>query len=106
MSIVDQIRGENLAAWELDGETVEVTISGTGSTTFERKDGSKEEKGVLYFKEYGTRGLVLNPTNIRELVNAYGTKEEAWTGKELKLFAVPTTKPDGTPTQGLRIRAR
>lgn len=47
--------------------------------------GGDDRKPVLYF-EKAVKGLVLNKTNAKVIVSAYGDNTDGWEGKELILF--------------------
>lgn len=68
------------------------------------QDGRKMSGYALMFagKE---RGLVLNATNRKAMVAAYGAKVVAWKGKEIMLFVQDGVKsPKGGTCKGLRIK--
>ena len=43
----------------------------------------KGTKGVLFLDVYGERGLVLNQTNLKTLMAAFGRKSENWVGQDV-----------------------
>lgn len=48
-----------------------------------------EEKPILFFEGKG-KGLVLNRTNAGTIEEAYGDETDAWSGKEIEIFATTT----------------
>ena len=62
----------------------------------------KEQKPVLYF-EKGPKGLVLNKTNAKTIVKAYGDDTTGWPGKLIEIY--PTRVPFGDEeVDAIRIR--
>lgn len=98
MRISEAFPGKYLKAAHLRGQTVTVTMS---HVEMERIRDSTEL--VLYFigKELG---LVLNKTNRNTLSLTFGDETDLWRGHQIELYGVMTTRPDGTPIPGLRVR--
>jgi len=62
----------------------------------------KEKKPVLYF-EKGPKGLVLNKTNAKTIVKAYGDDTTGWTGELIEIY--PTRVPFGDEeVDAIRVR--
>lgn len=101
MEQFDQSR--HLKAKDLKGREIAVAISEVTSDEFDSRDGGKERLGVVFFKG-GVKGLVLNKTNVRYLIDQFGQDSDDWLGKEVVLYSVSTQKPDGSPVQGVRVR--
>ena len=81
--------------------TIEKVVSFKGEPM---QDGRKADGYGLRFvgKE---RGMVLNATNRKALVLAYGVKVAAWAGKTIILHAVDGVRsPKGGTCMGIRIK--
>ena len=63
-----------------------------------------KDKSIVYFLER-EKGMVLNSTNLTALENIFGEDSGLALGKTVVLFLVDTTKKDGTPCKGMRLRA-
>lgn len=87
-----------LRAADLRGQEAHVTIRGCAMENL----GDNESKPVLYFNE-SQKGLVVNKTNSNTMVRLYGDDTDAWTGKQLILFAMPV-EMKGEMVEGLRVR--
>ena len=61
-----------------------------------------EEKLVVYFEEED-RGLVLNRTNARRLVDAFGDDADEWVGKRVVLYTEPVDF-NGKTTDAIRLK--
>src|SRR4029077_6541391 len=73
MMMSDFLKG-CLKAEELEpGSSAKARITAVDSREFE--DGTK---GVLFLDVYGERGLVLNQTNLKTLMAAFGRNSENW----------------------------
>lgn len=65
----------------------------------------KDRKGILYFEKVD-KPLVLNKTNIANLIDMMGTAEsDQWVGKQVEIFTDPTVMYAGVRTPALRLRA-
>jgi len=81
--------------------TIEKVVQFTGETM---QDGRKADGYGLRFAGV-KRGLVLNATNRKTLVAAYGVKVGAWSGKKIVLHVVDGVRsPKGGTCQGIRIK--
>lgn len=75
----------DLKAADFEGKNLKVKISEVEARTYPARDGKPEEtKGVLRF-EGKEKGLVLNKTNTKNLINAYGNESNDWVGHEVGL---------------------
>lgn len=104
------LRGELLhpsdfvAAVELKGRDVTVTITKVEKESLKMKGGISEVKPVLSFKE-SPRKLVLNRTNADSIAHLYGTEAEDWVGKRIIIY--PTTTQCGRENVDcIRVRER
>ena len=78
-----------------------LTIRGVVEEELE-SDRGKETKPVLYFTT-SEKGMVLNKTNIREIVKITGTPEtEQWAGQKVTVYA-KEIKAFGKKVNALRI---
>jgi len=94
---IDDFTSNWLKPADLEGQPV-VTIAKVERQTF--TDGGQGI--VLTFKEMN-KPMTVNRTNGKQLVKAFGDESDNWIGKQVELFTVKTQKPDGTPTDGIRI---
>jgi hypothetical protein len=63
-----------------------------------------ERKPIVYFKETGEKGLVLNKTNAGAISKALGSDDyTTWTGKRISIAATDVEYA-GKVTLGLRVR--
>lgn len=93
-----------VAAHELGGKDVTVTIVRATGGTVEGEKGRKARKGILYFKG-AKKPLVLNKTNGKTIAAMYGNHVEEWVGKRITLFPTTTTR-DGETVECIRVRPR
>lgn len=63
-----------------------VTIREVG---FSEVGEEKATKGVIYFAEF-TRGMVLNRTNLRRIIDQLGNETDTWKGRQITLYASET----------------
>lgn len=96
---------EYVAAAELKGRDVTLTIARVQVDELQRKGSSaKERKPIIYFTETKKK-LVLNKTNAKTIAALYGGEVSAWAGKRITLF--PTTDKFGRETVDcIRIRPK
>ena len=100
MKIGEAFQGKYLRAQDILGKRVPVVIS---HVEIERVGDKKESKPVVYFKGKEL-GLVLNKGNATAIWGINGSDDmDDWAGTKITLYTAATTKPDGTPTMGLRV---
>jgi hypothetical protein len=63
----------------------------------------QDSKPILFLEEYD-RGIVLNKTNAKAIVKAYGDDETTWPGKKLILFT-ELVRFKGEETNAIRMTA-
>ena len=85
MKATDLCPSPHIEASELDGDTP-VTIAKVG---FSEVGEEKVEKGVVFFEEF-TRGMVLNRTNLKRIIDHHGNDTDAWVGKKITLYPSET----------------
>lgn len=116
-----------LGHWDLmhDGKamTVRLVIEKGCEELVEMGEGRKGKKWVLYFRTYRNprtgrtrqvKPMILNATNLQAIATWYGTKTEAWDGKEIivtvgEAKAPPKWKPvygDRMPSLAVRGKPR
>jgi hypothetical protein len=96
----EAFQGKYLKAQDILGKRIQVTIS---HVEMERVGSEKELKPVAYFVGKD-KGVVLNKGNASVIWGVNGSEEmDEWGGTKITLYTSPTTKPDGTPTMGLRV---
>lgn len=101
MNIDSAFPSQYLKASDLKGAQPVVTID---RVEFEPVGKNKEMKPILYFtgKE---KGLVLNRTNAKTIINLAGTAEtDEWAGFAIKLYAT-TVEFAGDSVEAIRIKA-
>ena len=82
MKAIELCPPKHLAAEDLGGKDVEVTIKTVAFTTVGEK---QERKGALVFDEFD-RPMVINRTNIKRLIAHLGNDTDAWAGKKITLY--------------------
>jgi len=86
-----------LKASDLKGADITVTMD-----RVEMHELGSEEKPILYFK--GTdKGLVLNKTNTRTIMDIYGPESQEWAGNKIVLFPTQTDF-QGRQVQCIRVK--
>lgn len=84
-----------LKASDIKGKNIKVVISEVGTIHFEARDGKPEQtKPTLRF-EGKEKGIVLNATNTKLLINAYGAESDNWIYKEIGLSTKEYEMGDG-----------
>lgn len=66
------------------GNELVVTIKTVGITTVGTQE-KPEQKGAIYFEEFG-RGMVVNRTNVKRLITLLGGDTDQWAGKRITLY--------------------
>lgn len=92
-----------LAAADVAGGDLTVTIDSVDAQSFRQDDGGQQIKPVLVFKEPGTKNMVLNKSNSLMLGGLFGDDTDSWTGKRVTLYhdMVPFK---GKPVATVRLR--
>jgi len=91
-----------IAAFDLNGKDVTLTISKAIGGELTAQGGRKSKRPVVYF-EGREKAMVLNRTNGKTIAALYGNDVNAWVGKQITLF--PTTTTFGSETvECIRIR--
>ena len=91
-TIDDVYSGSTIAAADLRGKNVIVTITGASKREFDGAQG-KVMKIVLTLKET-EKEFVVNKTNANRIAESHGRRYPAWVGKKI------TLTPDRTEYQG------
>lgn len=96
-----------LAAADLRGRDVALTIEKVTLRDLQKKGGEKERKPVIHFvypdQRRDRKKLVLNKTNATTVAKLYGPRPSQWAGKKIVLF--PTQcEAFGKTTDCLRVR--
>lgn len=94
-----------LGSWDLpDGKDLVLTIDHCEQNEVKNERGS-QTKLTLHFVERGYKPMILNTTNAKRIMEAYGTgRVDAWKGKKISIYTEKVTAFGGT-TDALRIRA-
>jgi hypothetical protein len=101
VKVSDAFPSHYLKAGDLGGRVVPVTISHVKSELVGRE---KEPKLVVYF-EGKDKGVVLNKTNARKIVEISGSDDtDDWTGIKIALYSAEV-EFQGDTVQSIRVRA-
>jgi hypothetical protein len=90
-----------LSATELGDKKIRTRILKVKKERLRGQDGKEKPKFILWFNNLD-KGLVLNATNIKTLVDALGKTPSGWLNAELGIFTEPTMMA-GKPTRGVRL---
>jgi hypothetical protein len=93
-----------IAAFELHGQDVTLTIERVVAEIIEGTDNRKDKRPVIYFSN-GQKPFVANKTNVKIIVGklGYGTDPKKWAGRSITLY--PTTvKAFGETVEAIRVR--
>ena len=74
-----------VAAVELQGRDVTLTVKGISKEALQMKDGGNKSKLVMRFEKTAKK-LVVNKTNADVIAGIYGTAAEKWVGKRVTLY--------------------
>jgi hypothetical protein len=100
-NILDSFPSNYLKAADLKGTEPVVTMD---RVVFEPVGAKKEMRGVLYFVGK-TKGLIINKTNARKIVDITGSAiTEQWSGIKIRLYTAETTYA-GDVVDGIRIKS-
>jgi hypothetical protein len=97
-----------LAAADLRGKDVTLTIFALKSETLKTSDGD-EPKWTMHFSEMQSRApaerkrLVLNKTNAKTIAKLLGTETDDWLGQRITLFGT-TCQAFGETVECIRVR--
>ena len=94
-----------LAAVELGGRDVTLTIKSVKREKLTMTGGATETKPVLFFENTkdSDKRLILNKTNASTIQQLYGSTAEDWIGQKITLYAT-TTKFGNETVDCIRIR--
>ncbi len=82
---------KDLKAADFIGQNLRVKISGVSEVHYDATDDkAAQDRAKLQF-EGKEKGLVLNPSNTKILIAAYGADSGAWSGHEIGLTTVDYT---------------
>lgn len=105
MHVSEFYQTPHITAADLRGEEKEVTIA---KAVREEVGSNKEMKGVLYFAEFGDRGMVMNKTNTRRVEEMHGGEDEDtdnWIGKKITIYP-SETELKGEDVACIRVRKK
>jgi len=102
MKAIDLCPPPHLCAEELEGRDVSVVIDSVG---FGEVGEEKKTKGIIFFKEHGGRGLVLNRTNLSRIIELHGDDTDQWAGKSITLYP-SETELAGKTVDCIRVRPK
>ena len=100
----DIYRSKHISASDLNGETVEATITGHGTVTYAGKNGKPDEvKITLDLKEFD-RPFVAVVTNTSVITDIFKTEVlDEWIGKTIFLRSQMVDSPNGM-VPGIRVQ--
>lgn len=102
MKISQVFPSKYVAAADLNGKTVALTIKTVTMEEMTTHDSKKVQKPVVWF-EKATKGFVLNLTNAKIIAALYGDETDDWTGKRIAIY--PTrVKAFGQMQDCIRVR--
>lgn len=90
----------HIEAAELKGETPVIIKE----VSFAEVGEEKVTKGVLLFEEFD-RGMVLNRTNLKRIVEIHGAETDDWVGKKITLYP-SETEFGGRTVDCIRVRQK
>lgn len=95
---------EYLAACDLLGRDVTLTVAGVEIEAVVGADGKKQEKPVVSFTEgKAKKKMVLCKTNAKTIAGRHGTNTDDWIGKKITVY--PTTcQAFGQTVECIRVR--
>jgi len=89
-----------LKASDIKGRTPTVTIGKVELVEFDN-NGVKDRKPAIFFNGKD-KGVVLNKTNTKGLIEGFGAESESWVGKDVMLSVVNTEMGDGIRVTALQ----
>jgi hypothetical protein len=96
--------GKYLKREELTEEGTKHTVVSIDQQSVSNPDGTSDDKWVLLLS--GLKPLIMNATNIRVGVAAFGTSEtDEWIGRPIVAYDDPTVEFGGKIVGGVRLRA-
>jgi len=90
-----------VAAWELNGREVTLTIAKVERGEIQSERGSAK-KAVITFKE-AQKPFIANKTNCRVIASLYGTDTTKWVGQRITIYPTTTTAK-GETVECIRVR--
>ncbi len=91
---------------DLEGQDWVVTIRSVERQEMENRDGKKERKFVLFFKEH-EKGMILNATNIGTITTLFNSDDsDNWVGKRVTIYEKDDVEMGGKLISGLRVRPK
>ena len=91
-----------LKAGDLAGRDVTLCIARLNFDEFDRDDGTKEKRPVLWFTKTD-KGFVLNKTNARMIASLHGGETDNWVGKHI-VVGTESVSFRGNITPAIRVR--
>lgn len=99
MKISSSFPSAYMKASDLNGKPINVVMS---KVVMEQVGRDKDELPVLYFRGHD-KGMVLNKTNTKKIVEAFGDETNEWSGGEIVLFEA-LVEFQGDTVAALRVR--
>ena len=98
MNIEEAFPSKWVKASDLKGSTAVVKIA-----TVKLEKIGEDQRAILYFVGKD-KGLVLNKSNKKKLVELFGSETDEWTGQSVELFTI-MTEYQGEPVDAIRLRS-
>lgn len=106
MRLNDMFPSPYLKSADFEEEEVKVvTIKDVSLEELTSKEGEKQTKPVLAFREKEVKPLVCNITNAKIIAGLYGEDSDEWIGKRVSLF-VTQVDSFGKQVDAIRVRAK
>jgi hypothetical protein len=85
MNVRELFNSKYLAAHDLGGQDVVVTIKAVVIETLDNGRSEPEDKGVIYFAEF-PKGMVLNRVNSKRIAVLHSDETDYWIGERITLY--------------------
>lgn len=94
-----------VAAWELGGKDVTVTIDRVVRAEVIGEGGKKSKKPVMYFRDWD-KPMVFGKTVAKTLMSLYGADYENLPGKRITMYTVKEKNHEGEMEDRVRVRRK
>jgi len=100
--VLSMFDSEWLHHYDLPANEYAVEIERVEVGELTAQGGRKQKKPVAFFKGH-KKGLALNKTNARAILNMHGAETDQWPGKRITLYCT-TTEMAGETVECIRVR--
>lgn len=97
-------KGESKYIAKEDLQTPQTATIATVREEIIKGDRGDSTKPIMYFEEKWLKPMVLNITNCKRMIAAYGDETEVWKGKRVELYFDPNVEFGGEIVGGCRVR--